>query len=73
MQLYLVAIIENPTVKQAEDGDVPKIVVQPTGVLATDERQAAMKAMRLLDSNAEVTEDRLEVKVLPFCTARTTC
>ena len=67
MNLYLVAVIAQPTKKQRdEDGATPSIVVQPTGVMAKDENQASMKAMRLVPAGYEGKEDLLEVRLLPF-------
>jgi hypothetical protein len=69
MDLYLVAVILNPTKKQKdEEGAVPVIVVQPTGVMAKDDTQAAMKASRLVPEEHAGKDDRLEVRVLPFRT-----
>jgi hypothetical protein len=72
MEPYLVIVILQPTKKQKDDdGAVPTIVVQPTAVMAKDDAQAAMKAVRLVPEEHMDKEDRLEVKVLPFrATAR---
>lgn len=67
MELYLVAVILNPTKKQKDDdGAVPTVIVQPTAVMAKDETQAAMKAHRLIPEEHNGKDDRLEVRVLPF-------
>lgn len=67
MQLYLVAVILNPTKKQKDDdGAVPTVVVQPQAVMATSETQAAMRAMRFIPEEHAGKDDRLEVCVLPF-------
>lgn len=67
MELYLVAVILVPTAKQKhDDGAVPQIIVQPTGVMAKDEAGAAMKAHRLVPEEHAGKDDRLEVRVLPF-------
>lgn len=67
MDLYLVAVILQPTKKQKdEEGAVPTLVVQPTGVMAKDENQAAMKAHRLVPEEHAGKDDRLEVRVLSF-------
>lgn len=67
MDLYLVAVILQPTKKQRDDeGAVPTIVVQPTGVMAKDEAQAAMKAHRLVPEEHAGKDDRLEVRILSF-------
>ena len=67
MELYLVAVILQPTKKQKdEEGAVPIVVVQPTAVMAKDESQAAMKAFRFVPEEHSTKDDRLEVRVLPF-------
>jgi hypothetical protein len=65
--LYLVAVIRQPTKKQRdEEGAVPTIVVQPTGVMAKDDAQAAMEAHRLVPEEHAGKDGRLDVRVLPF-------
>ncbi len=67
MELYLVAVILQPTKKQRdEDGTVPVVIVQPQAVMAKDEQQAAMKAVRFVPEEHANKDDRLEVRVLPF-------
>lgn len=67
MNLYLVAVILQPTKKQKdEDGVMPTIVVQPTAVLAKDETSATVKAARLVPEEFAKFDDRLEVTVAPF-------
>ncbi len=67
MELFLVAVILNPTKKQKDDdGSSPTVVVQPQAVMAKDETQAAMKAFRFVPEEHADKEDRLEVRVLPF-------
>lgn len=67
MELFLVAVILNPTKKQKDDeGSSPVVVVQPQAVMAKDETQAAMKAFRFVPEEHADKEDRLEVRVLPF-------
>lgn len=68
MQVYLTALILNPTEKQKYDeGAVPVVVGGgPHIVIAADEKQAAAKAMKNLPPEHEGKEDRVEVAVLPF-------
>ena len=67
MDLYLVAVILNPTKKQKdEEGTSPVVIVQPQAVMAKDEQQAAMKAVRFVPEEHADKDDRLEVRVLPF-------
>jgi len=71
VEVFLIAVILKPTKKQAdEDGTSPQIIVQPQAVMARDEQQAAMKAFRFVPEEHAGKEDRLEVRVLPFRSAR---
>lgn len=70
MELYLVAVVLQPTAKQKhDDGAVPTIIVQPTAVMAKDETQAAMKASRLVPEEHADKSDRLDVRVMTFRSA----
>ena len=65
MPLFEVAIIEEPTQKEIEDGGVEKLVMKPTAVLANDEQTAAINAV--MDSkNLEVDRNKMKVLVRPF-------
>lgn len=66
MEPFLVAVFLRPTPKQVEEGDVEVLVVPATTVLARDNNQAAVKAMKLVGAEYDGKEDRLEVRVLPF-------
>lgn len=67
MELYLVAVILQPTKKERDDiGTGAIVVVQPQAVIAKDEQGAAMKAARLVPTEHADKDDRLEVRVLPF-------
>lgn len=71
MDLYLVAVVLNPTKKQREEEEAyPMLVVEPTAVIAKDEQHATMKAIRLVPEEHSQKDDRLEVRVIPF---RRTC
>jgi hypothetical protein len=64
-------VILNPTKKQRdEEGTPATVVVQPQAVMAKDEQQAAMKAVRFVPEEHADKDDRLEVRVLPFRRAR---
>ena len=65
-KLFYVAVILHPTDKQAKDGEIGAIVVQPTVVLASDEKVATLKAHRLIPEEHVDKTDRLEVAVRPF-------
>lgn len=66
MEAFLVLVFMKPTDKEAEDGKTPKIIVQPTAVMANDSNQACLKAWRLIPQDFNGADDRLEVRVLPF-------
>ena len=69
MELYLVAVLLKPTKKEADEGAVATIVVQPTAVLAKDEAAAGAKAYRFVPEEHAGKDDRLDVRVLPFRSA----
>lgn len=65
MPLFEVAIIEEPTQKEIEEGGVEKLVMKPTAVLAQDEQTAAINAV--MDSNElQVDRNKMKVLVRPF-------
>jgi hypothetical protein len=66
MEPYLVIVLLNPTEKQKEEGGVTSIVVQPSAVMAKDEKHATIRAMRLVPEEFVNMDDRLEVRVIPF-------
>ena len=66
MEPYLVTVFLRPTPKQSEEGEVCTIVVPATTVLARDTNQAAVKAMKLVSSEYDGKEERLETRVLSF-------
>jgi hypothetical protein len=67
MELYLVAILLQPTEKQKfDDGAVPTLIVQPTAILASSEAQAVAKAFKFIPEEHQGKEDRLLARVLPF-------
>jgi len=66
MPLFEVAIIEAPTKDQREEGELEKLLVAPTTVIARDEQSAAIK-VALADGSADLgNKDRMEVLVRPF-------
>lgn len=68
MTLYLAAFILKPTPKERHDSGATETVVGggPYLVLATDERQASIKAMQYVTDDLKDKLDRLEVRLLPF-------
>jgi hypothetical protein len=70
MEVFLVVVVLRPTKKQVdEEGSVPMVIVQPQAVMAKDEQQAAMKAVRFVPPEHADKDDRLEVRILPFRSA----
>ena len=63
--LFEVAILENPTKKEAEEGGVEKLVLAPKTVLAKDSQTAAIKATQGTDLGT-VDFNRMVVLVRPF-------
>jgi hypothetical protein len=64
--LYEVALIQQPTEKEQEDGAQEKLILAPTAVIAKDEQSAGVAAV--LDHKGEITCDinRVQVLVRPF-------
>jgi|TARA_Y100000034_G_scaffold95488_1_gene116020 hypothetical protein len=48
MPLFEVALIEKPTKKEAEDGEIEKLILSPTPVLARDDQAAFIQAVNRL-------------------------
>ena len=69
--LFLVAIVENPTKKEVENGGLGRLVLMPTAVIARDAQAAAVNAVMEMDSEKlkGFHKDRLQVHVLPFADA----
>lgn len=66
--LFEVAILENPTKKEAEEGKVERLVFGPKAVIANDSQSAGIAAV-LDGSNGEkieVDRARMQVLVRPF-------
>lgn len=66
MNLFWVAVVLKPTVRAAEEGETAKIIVQPQCVVAKDKDGATVKAGKLIPTEHEDKDDRLEVAVSPF-------
>ena len=66
--LYEVAMIEQPTKKDKEEGASEKLILKPTAVIANDDKQAAIAAvMQHKDDIGALDMSRLQVIVRPFC------
>ncbi len=66
MPLFEVAILEQPTKKEVEEGGTEKLVFGPKAVIARDTQSAGIAAV--LDSAKEIQVDRTRMLVLvrPF-------
>lgn len=64
--LFEVAILEQPTKKQAEEGGVEKLVFGPKPVVAADSQSAAIAAVMDSTAKVEVDRTRMQVLVRPF-------
>lgn len=69
--LFEVAIVENPTKKDAEDnGAMEKLILPPQFVVAKSTEQAAISAiMGNMDQLKDVDKNRMIVHVRPFTEA----
>jgi hypothetical protein len=70
MPLYEVAILEQPTKNEKEDGASEKLVFGPRAVVARDEQAAAVSAVLdqrdADDHHIEVDRSRMTILVRPF-------
>jgi hypothetical protein len=65
MPLFEVAILENPTKKEIEEGTATeKLVYGPKAVVASDAQSAAISAV--MDDAPKVDRTRMKVIVRPF-------
>jgi hypothetical protein len=65
MPLFEVAILEQPTKKDAEEGKVEKLVFGPKCVVAKDIQSAGIAAV-MDEKQIEVERSRMTVLVRPF-------
>jgi len=67
MPLFEVAILENPTKKEREDGKAEKLVFGPKAIVANDEQSAGIVAvMNGKPDGLDVDQSRMVVLVRPF-------
>ena len=64
--VYLVTVVENLPRKKDEEEKPPKLVLEPTAVIAKSEQDAAIKTVMGNEGLKEVDKDRIEVLVRPF-------
>jgi len=65
-KLYVVAVVELAKKKKDEEKQPPKLVLEPTSVIARSEQDAAIKTVMSNDKLKDVDKDRIEVLVRPF-------
>lgn len=63
--LYEVAIIQNPTQKERDEGKTEKLIMPPKPICATKPQTAAILATKEIDLST-CNPDLLEVLVRPF-------
>lgn len=65
--LFEVALLLKPTTKEAEDGQIEKLIVKPTPVVAKSPEAAGAKVLKANLTNIEAEDlDRIEVMSRPF-------
>jgi hypothetical protein len=66
MPLFEVAIIEEPTKKEAEDGATEKLVFGPKAIMARDQQSAGIAAVLDTKNALSINKDKMKVLVRPF-------
>jgi len=66
MPLFEVCIIQKPTKKAAEDGELEVLIVKPQLIVARDTQAAGFEAVFSAASQLPEDRTRLEVLVRPF-------
>lgn len=66
MPLFEVAILQEPTKKESEDGTPEKLVFGPKAVVARDNQSAAIAAVMDGEISDDVDRTRMKVLVRPF-------
>ncbi len=66
MPLFEVCIIEKPTRKAAEEGELEKMVMEPKLIIARDSQAAGFDAVFGIHIAEGIDRTRLEVLVRPF-------
>jgi len=69
MPLFEVAVLETPTDNDKDAGQLEKIVLKPTFIIAKDSQSAAMKTVMNIDTLAagvSFDKERLDIRVRPF-------
>ena len=64
--LYEVALIQQPTKKEIEEGEMEKLILKPTPVIARDEQSAGVSAVMAHKDEISCELGRIQVLVRPF-------
>lgn len=64
--LYEVALIQQPTKREAEEGVSEKLILAPTAVIANDDKAAAVQAVAFSKDKVPSDLTRVQVLVRPF-------
>lgn len=64
--LFEVALIEKPTKKEMEEGQIEKLILPPTPVIASDDKSAGVQAVMQNKAKLQGDLSRVEVLVRPF-------
>ena len=64
--LYLVALIQKPTKKEEEEGKQETLILEPTAVIARDDKSAAVQAVASNKDKINADLSNVEVIVRPF-------
>ena len=64
--LYEVAIVEEPTPKEKEDGGMERIILAPTAVIASDSQSSIAIAATKIGTETKFDSNRIRVYSRPF-------
>lgn len=64
--LYEVALIQQPTQKEREEGAMETLIMAPTPVIAKDEQSAGVAAVMQQKDSIKCDISRVQVLVRPF-------
>ena len=65
-KLYQYVAFLRPTEKEAKEGNIGKVIVDPTTILSVNEQSASIMASRAIPEEYINQIDRIEVAVRPF-------
>lgn len=66
VKLYQYAAIYHPTKAEAEDGEKPKVIVEPTTLLAKNEQVASMMVVREIPEEYADRLENVDIAIRPF-------